>query len=294
VVFEKCKVYSPRAAAWWDEECSKAAATVCEAPTLDVWRQTHKALIKEVQAAKSCWANDFLHNAMPEHLWTATKWQLGRRQRLIPALTTPSGLTDDPPRMVEALQSRFFKTQPRPVLEKFPDDPPPTKTRPFTSISTAEVADTLQLTSNKSAPGPSGHNYKLIKWTFAAQADCITWIFNACLSQGYHPKAWRRAAIAVVPKPGKEDYSLPKCYRLVALLECLGKLLEKVIAKRLSYDITSLSLIPTSQFGACSHSSTVDAGLCLAHDVETAHTLGSVCSTILFDIQGFFDNVNHA
>jgi hypothetical protein len=105
---------------------------------------------------------------------------------------------------------------------------------------------------------------------------------------------WRRAAIAVVPKPGKKDYSLPKCYRLIALLECLGKLLEKVIVKWLSYDITLLSLIPTSQFGACSHSSTVDAGLCLAHDAETAHTLGSVCSTILFDIQGFFDNVNHA
>jgi hypothetical protein len=76
-----------------------------------------------------------------------------------------------------------------------------------------------------------GHNYKLVKWTFAAQAEHITWIFNACLSLGYHPKAWRTVAIAVVPKLGKEDYSLPKCYRLVALLECLGKLLEKVVAK---------------------------------------------------------------
>jgi hypothetical protein len=27
--------------------------------------------------------------------------------------------------------------------------------------------------------------------------------------------------------------------------------------------------------------------------METAHTLGSICSMILFDIQGFFDNVNH-
>jgi hypothetical protein len=97
----------------------------------------------------------------------------------------------------------------------------------------------------------------------------------------------------VVPKPGKEDYSLPKCYRPVALLECLGKLLEKVIAKHLSHDITSLSLIPTSQFGACPHSSTVDVGLCLTHDMETAHALGSICGMILFDIQGFFDNVNH-
>jgi hypothetical protein len=69
---------------------------------------------------------------------------------------------------------------------------------------------------------------------FLAQANHLTWIFNACMSQGYHLKAWRIAAItvdAVVPKPGKEDYSLSKCYLPIALLECLGKLLEKVIAK---------------------------------------------------------------
>jgi hypothetical protein len=98
----------------------------------------------------------------------------------------------------------------------------------------------------------------------------------------------------VVPKPGKDDYSLPKCYRLIALLECLGKLLEKVVARCLTYDITVLSLIPFTQFGAHPHSSTIDAGLCLMHDVEMAHALRSVCGTLLFDIQGFFNNVNHA
>jgi hypothetical protein len=97
----------------------------------------------------------------------------------------------------------------------------------------------------------------------------------------------------VVPKPGKEDYSLPKAYRLVALLKCLGKLLEKVIVKWLTYDISALRLIPTTQFGTRPFSSTIDAGLCLTHDVETAHALGGVCSSLLFYIQGFFDNVNH-
>jgi Reverse transcriptase (RNA-dependent DNA polymerase) len=247
-----------------------------------------------VKAAKRKWVNNFLHDATPERLWSAARWHLGRRQRLIPALTTASGLSDEPPRMAEALQACFFKLHPHPVTESFPDDLLPARPRPFSPISTAEIADCLQPTSNKSTPGPSGHNYKLVKWMFATQAECLTWIFNVCISQGYHPKAWRTAAITIVPKPGKEDYSLPKCYHPIALLECLGKLLEKVITKRLSYDITSLSLIPTTQFSACPHSSTVDAGLCLTHNVETAHALGSVYGMILFDIQGFFDNVNHA
>ena len=98
---------------------------VCEAPDLDTKKEAHKALVKEVQEAKWRWANAFLHNATPDCLWLAAKWWLGHRQRLIPALTTPLGLTDDPPRMVEALKDRFFKSHPHLVLERFPDDPPP-------------------------------------------------------------------------------------------------------------------------------------------------------------------------
>jgi hypothetical protein len=147
--------------------------------------------------------------------------------------------------------------------------------------------------SNKSAPGPSGHNYKLAKWAFSATPACFQKLFEACLHTGHHPERWRSATITIVPKPGKEDYSLPKCYHPIALLECIGKLLEKVITKLITHDITALHLIPTTQFRARPFSSTIDAGLCLTHDVKTAHALSRVCGTLLFDIQGFFNNVNH-
>jgi hypothetical protein len=97
----------------------------------------------------------------------------------------------------------------------------------------------------------------------------------------------------VILKPRKEDYSLLKCYCPVVLLECLGKLLKKVVTRCLSHDITALKLIPTMQFGARSFSSMIDAGLCLTHDIKAAHTLGGVCSSLLFDLQGFFNNINH-
>jgi hypothetical protein len=37
----------------------------------------------------------------------------------------------------------------------------------------------------------------------------------------------------------------------------------------------------------------IDAGLCLTHDIKTAHALRGVCGSLLFNIQGFFDNVDH-
>jgi Reverse transcriptase (RNA-dependent DNA polymerase) len=69
--------------------------------------------------------------------------------------------------------------------------------------------------------------------------------------------------------------------------------LEKVITKRILHDIGALSLVPTNQFGARPHSSTIHAGLALTHDIALAHARGGCCGSLQFDIQGFFDNINH-
>ncbi|GBP68190.1 hypothetical protein EVAR_23341_1 [Eumeta japonica] len=42
------------------------------------------------------------------------------------------------------------------------------------------------------------------------------------LTAGILPLAWKVAAIKVIPKPGKDDYSRPKSYRPIGLL-CNGK-----------------------------------------------------------------------
>ena len=167
-VFKARKGFSPKGAAWWNRECDQAAMRVREAQDQDACKEANKALRRTVAAAKRVWANDLLHNATPEKLWTAAKWRFGRKQRLIPALITTTGLTDQPDRMTMALKSRFFKQATGEVPPVFPDDPPPHDTRPIEPISISEISDALSPTSNKSAPGPSGHNYKLVKWVFDA------------------------------------------------------------------------------------------------------------------------------
>jgi hypothetical protein len=97
----------------------------------------------------------------------------------------------------------------------------------------------------------------------------------------------------VIPKPNSTDPSLPKNYWPISLLKCLGKLLEKIIATCILFDINFYNLVPTTQFGACNASSTVDAGLMITHDIQTAHVKGLICSMVLFDISGFFYNISH-
>ena len=46
---------------------------------------------------------------------------------------------------------------------------------------------------------------------------------------------WRKAIGVILKKPNKEDYSIPKSYRVISLLNYLGKISEKIVATRLAY-----------------------------------------------------------
>ena len=154
----------------------------------------------------------------------------------------------------------------------------------------AEISDALGTTSNKSALGWSGISYKLLKWTFACRPDHLLEIYEAALTLGHHP--WHEAKVVILPKPQQPDYSLPKAYRPISLLKCCGKLLEKLIAKHIASDVNLFSLLPPNQFRSRDYHSTVDAAMCLVHQAEGALSAGRCAATVLFDIQGFFDNLN--
>jgi hypothetical protein len=151
----------------------------------------------------------------------------------------------------------------------------------------------LSGTSNTSAPGVSGSNYRLLKWAVETIPERFQRMYDACITRGFHPTRWRLAAIAVILKPRKTDLSSCRSYRPISLLECMGKLLEKMVASRILFEVGKYDLIPSNQFGGRDKSSVIDAGLTLVHDVQTAWKKKKVVSVLAFDIKGFFDHVNH-
>jgi len=52
-------------------------------------------------------------------------------------------------------------------------------------------------------------------------------------------------------------------------------------------------LVPGTQFGERSNSSTIDAAMTFIHDVHSAWNQNKVMLALTFDIKGFFDFVNH-
>ena len=73
----------------------------------------------------------------------------------------------------------------------------------------------------------------------------------------------------------------------------LGKLIEKVVAERLQFLVTSNKFIHLSQLGGLKFKSTSDAGIVLTHIIQSGWTKGKTTSTLVFDISQFFPSLNY-
>ncbi len=84
------------------------------------------------------------------------------------------------------------------------------------------------------APGIMGMSGKAYQWTWTILEEELFHLIHLCTISGYHPKEWWTSIVIALQKP-KRDYSLPHPYRLIQLLEVLGKVLEWIQACHLSY-----------------------------------------------------------
>jgi hypothetical protein len=98
----------------------------------------------------------------------------------------------------------------------------------------------------------------------------FTRLATACLTLGYHSTHFREAVTVLLRKPRKPDYSDPAAYQPITLLNTLGKVLEAVIAQRLSELAEAHQLLPDTQFGARPNRSAETALLNLSEEVHAA------------------------
>ena len=63
----------------------------------------------------------------------------------------------------------------------------------------------------------------------------MTALYNECLRKGCFPENWKIAKILPIIKPGKEYNSDPSKYHPISLLNTEGKVLEKLIIRRIMH-----------------------------------------------------------
>ena len=103
------------------------------------------------------------------------------------------------------------------------------------------------------------------------------------------PKQCKKADVVPIYKKG--DKSLTSNYRLVSLLSCLGKVLEKIIAAALRRHLEKNRLFGSKQFGFYEGKSVSDLILVLTNKWKEALNDGDDTAVVALNIAGVFDKV---
>ncbi|KAL3704532.1 hypothetical protein TMatcc_008203 [Talaromyces marneffei ATCC 18224] len=116
--------------------------------------------------------------------------------------------------------------------------------------------------------------------------------WKAPREDGLPAMVWRQLwPVVKERKPAKDNYSLAKSWRPISLLSTLGKILEAVIAERISYAVETVGLLPTNHFGARKRCSAEQALLLLQEEIYKAWRNRKVLSLVSFDVQGAYNGV---
>ncbi|KAI2867039.1 hypothetical protein CBS11852_11467 [Aspergillus niger] len=275
----------------WQESCARAGRDDPYTKLLsEDMRQKRRTWTRAIEKAKTAHWKQFLDRAGERRLWKAATYMRPRESwSSVPALKVDNRSVTGNQEKAEAFMNTFFPMM-APAQEETPTRIP--AELPWQPITELEVYRSLQAAKSSTAPGEDGLPMLIWKRLWRHLGNLITRIFAASIDLGYHPRKWRSARIVVLRKPGKSDYSIPGAYRPISLLNTLGKLLEAVMARRLSYLAEHYGLLPDTQFGGRPGRTTEQALLVLTNAIDRAWYGQRVVTLVAFDLKGAFNGVN--
>ena len=113
-------------------------------------------------------------------------------------------------------------------------------------ITPKELNTAIRKTTNSTST--DNITNKFIKNLGDPAKSLLLYLFNASLILHYVPSQWKTATIILIPK-NDNDPNLTKSYRPIALLSCLGKVLERIINTRLTHWTKFNRLLAPEQSG---------------------------------------------
>lgn len=160
------------------------------------------------------------------------------------------------------------------------------------TLITQDEIKTIMNTFKNNTLGETNINKIILKNMPESAITKLQTIFNLTLSLGHFPTKFKTALAKMIPK-SNSDNTDPKNYRPISLLEVPGKILEKIINRRLREFLESNNILTEKQHGFRTSTGT-DTALTVIHE-SIAHHISrkSQCCLILRDVSKAFDKVWH-
>ncbi|KAI0996528.1 hypothetical protein K3495_g11653 [Podosphaera aphanis] len=163
---------------------------------------------------------------------------------------------------------------------------------PWNNDLSEEEVRTCTIGCGNTAPGADGISVELLTACWKTIGPFVTQLFQACIQLGTHPSCFKLAEVVLLQKANRDPTTV-KGWRPIALLSCLGKGLERLLAKRMAHLAITYNVVGNQQFGALPKRSATDLVSCVVHDIEEARSQGWAATFVTLDVQGAFDAVLH-
>ncbi|TVY62542.1 Retrovirus-related Pol polyprotein from type-1 retrotransposable element R1 [Fusarium oxysporum f. sp. cubense] len=228
-----------------------------------------------------------------DNIWKAAKYMKSGDDAAfgkVPQLGRADGTkTTNHREQAEELLAKFFP----PLPDNIEDEGLQHRRAPVTmpDLTLEEVERRLWATKSWKAPGEDGLPAIVWKQIWPSVKHDVLDIFQTSLKEGVIPRQWRHARIIPLKKPGKDDYTIAKAWRPISLLATLGKVLESVVAERISHAVETHGLLPTNHFGARKQRSAEQALVLLQEHIFSTWRSRHVVSLISFDVKGAYNGV---
>ena len=287
---------------WWTENLTLLRTDMAkqrriftrEDPSARQWKQftvsRNKYFMAIREAKQQSWTS-FLTEVTGKEVFQAYKYTKPRLIEKVPPIKDSEGnLCQNFPDKCKAFIKAMYPKPPEIQMERAESTSIPASYWP--ALKDNEVKQVILTSSCKKAPDPDGISFAIIQKTYQAIPKAFNWVYSKLIEQGFHPRCWREGIGIILKKPGKPDYSVPKAYKIITLLNCMGKVAEKIMITRLSYLSQTTNLLDSDQTGGRKQRSAVDAVLSLTHDIQTAQNQGQVVSCLLLNVKGAFNHVS--
>jgi len=290
----------PRSVTGWSQECKRLRRRFYLTQNLNDWNEYKRVRNRKKwvhQKALKVQHRERIEEATASTrgLWQLARWAKNRtspQQGSTPNIQGPDGLVTAPEGKAKIFKNTFFPTPPEADLTDLEGYRyPPSVT--WDLIQAHEISNAIKRAAPNKAPGTDGTPNGVLKVALPVILPLLLPLYNACWTLGYHPKLFRESKTVVLRKRAKGDYTQPKAYRPIALLNTLGKALESILATRISFAAEEFELLPRRHMGGRKARGTELALQVLMETIHAAWLRGEVATVLLLDIMGAFDNLSH-
>ena len=111
-------------------------------------------------------------------------------------------------------------------------------------ITELEFTEALSGLSKDTAPGPDRLKYSDIKNLSVHNKSELFRLYEERFATGQVPEDWSHSYLKPIPKPGK-DHSKLNGYRILTMQNTTGKLMERIVARKLAQDLERRNVNPS-------------------------------------------------